>query len=374
MSSNETPPQPPAKENDIDGRTTRSQLWGSRAQVAGTAIAALAFIVAIWTAYQGQQAIRTSAQSVERQSEDSQLSAGVAAIQSGSSQGATLGVMLLGENAVDRITHQSETGESGTEVYNDYNTALQFVATYLDGNRQASIGCPEPSASSGCHGIGYGVPVPDIDSIDAADQLQALLSSKLEDQVTALHAGKPSRLDLSGDELATQPWPWVDFGWMPATLAGADLRAADLAHSTWSGTSDLAHAYLQCADLQDANFQGATLTYADLRGADVQGANFRGAHLIGARLSPVYGVAVWPQSGPTVTAQPVKAWNQTACLANDTFWDNQQTRGGTTGPLGTGSGGTGSSSTGSGGTGSSSTGSSSTGSGGTGSGGTGSGR
>jgi hypothetical protein len=352
MSNNETPPQTPASKDDEETRTARGQLWGTWAQVAGTAIAALAFIVAIWTAYQGQQAIRSSAQTAERQSEDSQLSAGVTAIESGTAQGATLGTMLLAENAVDRITHQPQTGESGPEVYNDYNTALQFVATYLAGNRESSIGCPEPSASSGCHGIGYGVPVPDIDSIDAADQLQALLSTNVEDQLTALHPGKPSGLDLSGDELATQPWPSVNFGWIPATLTGTDLRAADLAHSTWSGTSDLAHAYLQCADLQDANFQGATLTDADLRGADVQGANFRGAHLIGAQLTPVYGVATWPQSEPRVTALPVKAWNQTACLANQAFWDNQQTHGGTTGPLGTGSSSTGSSSTGSSSTGS----------------------
>ena len=338
MNASATPPQPPDKTQDIETRTVRSQLWGSWAQVAGTVIATLAFIVAIWTAYQGQQAIKNSAQTAERQSEDSQLSAAVTAMQSGTSQGATLGVMLLGENAVERIMRQHETGEPIIEVYNDYNTALQIIVSYLAHTQGISETCPSTSSSSACYGHGWGVPSPDVGTADAASQLQVLLSSKVEDQVTALQAGKPSGIDLSGDELPMQQWSRANFGWIPASLAGTDLRGADLAQTTWSGTSDLAHSYLQCADLQDASFQGADLTYADLRGADVQGANFRGAHLVGARVSPIYGVAIWPQSQPRVTALPVKSWNQAACMANHAFWDNQQSSGGTGTGTGTGTG------------------------------------
>ena len=58
------------------------------------------------------------------------------------------------------------------------------------------------------------------------------------------------------------------------SLAGADLRGADLAH-----------AVLRDADLRGADLTGANLLEADLTGADLTGANLAGTDLTGAILT-----------------------------------------------------------------------------------------
>lgn len=354
MSTDDTSPQPPTvetddlkteqedpktKKDDLETKAAYGTLWAARAQMVGTAIAALAFLVAIYVAYQGQLTIRTNNQNAERQSEDSQQTAAVTAIQSGSTQGAALGMVLLGENTVNRVMRQSQTGESSAEVYNDYNGALQIIAGYLASANKSIETCP---LNAPCFGLGWGPPTPAIDTTDAANQIELLLNNKMESQVTALKAGQPSGIYLSGAELAAQKWPNVNLGWIPDSLVGTDLRGANLGFSQWSQNSDLSNSYLQCSDLQGAVFQGANLTGADLRGANVQGADFRGAHIEGALVTSLYGIPKWPGSLGNITTLPVKDWNQSACLANSKFWDHPSVG------TGTGSGGQ-SSSTGNGG-------------------------
>ena len=138
----------------------------------------------------------------------------------------------------------------------------------------------------------------------------------------SLGLGERPALDLANDELSGQPWTGINFGWISAYLVGIDLRGASLERSHWSASSDLSHAYLQCADLQGADFAGADLSDADLAGANVQGADFRGANLEGATLAPVYGVATWSQRPAGLTTAPVARWDPGVCLRSSQFWRN----------------------------------------------------
>jgi hypothetical protein len=336
MSASETPPQPPAaKQAGLEKKTSSAALWAAWAQVVGTVVAALAFLVAIYVAYQGQEALRSNVQIAERQAQDNQSATAVRAIQSGTTQGASLGMLLLGENTLDRITRYSQTGEPPTEVSSNYNAALQIIADYLTGSHIAIELCPS-SPGSQCFGQGWGPPTAVPVTTDAANQIDLLLSDKTESEVTALKTGHPSGIDLSGDELAVQQFPYINFGWIPDVLVRTDLRGANLSHSQWSGESDLSYSYLQCANLRGADFRRANLTGADLRGANIAGADFRGAHITGALITPIYGTPKWPGSLGDVTPLPATEWNQSACLGNSHYWDNH-TGTGTGGP-GTGTG------------------------------------
>jgi len=87
MSSDETSPQLTGGQGEADDHADKgennaapakkggqAEIWADWAQIAGTFIAAIAVIVAITVAIQGQEALKTSNQTAERQSEDSQLS------------------------------------------------------------------------------------------------------------------------------------------------------------------------------------------------------------------------------------------------------------------------------------------------------------
>jgi uncharacterized protein YjbI with pentapeptide repeats len=312
---------PESGKADQESRAARGQLRASWVQ---TAIAALAFLVAIWAAYTSQQAIEASNQGAARQSADSQLSAALADINTvtANGEGAITGLVVLAENTIDRVLN-NEAGEPPAEVSSYYSGALQILGGYLSSYNGAKAACPEPATSAMCFGRGWGPPLPlPLGISTATNQVQLLLAKKLEGEVTALNAGQPT-INLSDDELAGQQWADINFGWIQADLISTDLRGANLEFSQWSSSSDLSRSYLQCANLQGAVLRGADLDGADLRGADIQGADLRGAQIAGAFVAPLYGIPEWPGPLHGITTLPVSQWKQSACLQNPGFWDRQ---------------------------------------------------
>jgi hypothetical protein len=310
--STNNPPVNPGK-----GPTNSLVQW---AQVVASIASAVAVIVAIWVATQGQVTVDRNATATLQQTEDSQLSTAITAIGSGNTSEEIAGLLLLARNTSNRFALMGETRETPANVSGDYTTALQILSGFLSSQGQAYL-TSSPSISA-TFGRGYGLPpspgIP-LEMIYAADQVKFLLSSSFAASVTALGAGPPPALDLSNDELDGQPWQGINFAWIHAYLAGIDLRGADLGESTWSAHSDLSGAYLQCADLTGADFRGANLRDANLSGADVQGADFAGADLEGAILTSMHGVATWPQN-MTAATLPADDWNQSSCLEDKSFW------------------------------------------------------
>jgi hypothetical protein len=303
------------KKDSRKGKTERSTIWASWAQVAGSVISAVAVIVAIVV---GQAALRGSDRAAKLQSEDSQLSTALSAIGSGDAAARTAGLRLLADNTVNRVVHHSEAGGNPAEVYNNYVNALVIFSSYIFTQSRAFLA----SVTQGSFGYGYGRPPfqypPEI--LYAAAQLNILLAKNMQSEVTALQHGIHPAIDLSNDELYGQYWSGINFGWVFAYLQGIDLRGADLRGSQWSSYSDLERSFLQCADLSDANFRGVDLRFADLNGAYVQGADFRGAALRGARIQEVYGTAKWSQKPAGMIVIPTYRWHPGACLTNSSFW------------------------------------------------------
>ena len=130
-------------------------------------------------------------------------------------------------------------------------------------------------------------------------------------EVKAIAPGKPVLIDLSSDELYGLSLKDVDFGWLTyAYMLKVDLRSSNLADSTWSHSSFLSHAYLQCANLSRADFRGANLSDADLRGANIEGANFEGAVLRGIKTDGAFGQAKGLQA-----TDPATSWNPSSCAS-----------------------------------------------------------
>ena len=303
----------------------RIKIWTDRTQVAASVATALAVIVAIWVAGQGQVTVDHNSQVTLRQSEDAQLSTAITAIGSSDTAEEIAGLLLLARNTSNRFTLMGETEEPPADVYGDYTTALQILSGYLSSHGETFL-ADSGTQRSASFGRGYGVPpspgVP-LDIIYAANQIKFLLASDMQSNVAALKVAVRPALDLSNDELIGQPWTGVNFSWMSAYMVGIDLRGASLESSQWSTDSDLANSDLQCADLQDANFQGANLSNADLEGAYVQGADFRGANIKGAVFKQLYGAAKWSRHPPGIVTLSVHKWNPATCLRNSTFWRGQ---------------------------------------------------
>jgi len=314
---------PPATGAEAD-EPVRDKTWADRAQVIVAGATLVALFVTIIVACQGQQTVNHNSQVTMRQSLDTQLSTAITAIGSSDTAEEVAGLLLLAQNTQSRFTLQRETGEPAADVYSDYTTALQILSGYLNSRGEEFLTGYTDQASSP-FGRGYGIPaspgIP-LDIFYAADQIRVLLASDVKAEVAGLGLGERPALDLANDELNGQSWTAIDFSWISAFLVGIDLRGADLVSSLWSASSDLSHAYLQCADLQGADFAGADLSFADLAGADVQGADFRGAHLEGTLLAPVYGVASWSQQPTGLTTLPAAQWDQSACLRDTHLWRN----------------------------------------------------
>jgi hypothetical protein len=302
----------------------RSQAKAGWAQVAIAVVSALAVIVAIVVAWQGQITVRSNTQTALRQSEDSQLSTAITSLGSSDASERIAGLLLLARNTTGRFSQFTQTGESRTNVYDDYTTALQILSGYLNSGTEVYLSA-SASQSAIPFGRGYGAPSIADQAIDltyAADQVRYLLSARVAAAVARLGTGGLPAIDLSNDELYDQSWTYVNFSWVIAYMPGIDLRGADLALSRWGAHDDLAHAYLQCADLSFATFRGANLGGADLRGALVQGTDFRGAHvrpLVAGTV--VYGHATWSKLPPGIIVKPARQWNQQACLQDSQYWD-----------------------------------------------------
>jgi hypothetical protein len=318
MAGNGKSPLPDAAEQDDE--PVKDKTWADRAQVIIAGATAVALCVTIVVAWQGQSTVNRNSEVTLRQSQDAQLSTAITAIGSSDQAEEIAGLLLLTGNTATRFTLDRQTGEPPADVFADYTTALQILSGYLSSQGEKFL---TDYSASVPFGRGYGIPaapgVP-LDVIYAADQIEVLLAADMESNVAALGLGERPAVDLANDELLGQPWTGVNFGWISAYLVGIDLRGASLEFSKWSASSDLSHAYLECADLRGADFAGANLSDADLRGADVQGADFRGADIKGALLTPLYGVATWSRPPPGITTLPVGKWNQTTCLNDRGFW------------------------------------------------------
>lgn len=318
MSMDNPPTSAPGPADPGKGPNNGLVQW---AQVAASVASAVAVIVAIWVATQGQVTVDRNATATLQQSEDAQLSTAITALGSGDTSEEIAGLLLLTRNTSNRFTLMKEAKEAPADVFGDYTTALQILSGYLSSHGETYL-----TGVSAEFGRGYGFPpspgIP-LEIIYAANQVEFLLSSDMASSVTSLDAGTRAALDLSNDELDGQPWAGVNFAWINAYLAGIDLRGADLERSQWSRRSDLSGAYLQCADLAGANFRGANLADANLSGADVQGADFSGADLRGAVLTSMYGVAKWPEQQSGEVTSPAGKWNQGACLRDKSYWHGQ---------------------------------------------------
>jgi hypothetical protein len=307
-----------------ESEPVRDQTWADRAQIIVAGATVVALFVTIIVAWQGQQTVNHNSQVTLQQSLDAQLSTAITSIGSSDTAEEIAGLLLLKQNMQSRLALMGQTGEPATDVFSDYTTALQILSGYLSSRGEQFVTGYTDQASSP-FGRGYGIPaspgIP-LDIYYAADQVKDLFTSDMQKSVTSLGLGEQPHIDLANDELQGQAWTGIDFGWVGAFLVGIDLRGASLERSHWSASSDLSHAYLQCADLQGADFAGANLSGADLAGANIQGADFRGANLAGATLHPVYGVATWsqPPAGPSVHS--VARWDQGACLASSQYWRN----------------------------------------------------
>lgn len=330
MTAGQTPTGLPTGEQDRKGHDL--PWW---AQVGATLAAVITAVGALAVACQGQQTVAFNArsalqqsQTALRQSDDAQLSAAIADLGSGDAAERVAGLVLLARNTSARFAQMAQTREPPSQVFADYTTALQILSGYLRNHSQAFVTAVNAGKATPAFGLGYGQVAPTavpLDLVYAGDQVRNL--GKMEKQVRAAADGARPAIDLSYDDLISQPWHGVNLGWITVYMPGTDLRGADLSYSQWSQYSDLSHSYLQCADLAHANFSGANLTYADLRGADVQDANFSGAHIRGVRIGQLYGHATWPQWKHGITALPVSKWNQAVCLQDKTLWDYPLTNG-----------------------------------------------
>jgi pentapeptide repeat protein len=320
-SDGESPPPAAGAEKP---EPVRDKTWADRAQLIVAVATVAAVFVTIVVACQGQQAVNHNSQVTMRQSLDTQLSTAITAIGSSDTAEEIAGLLLLTQNTQSRFSLMNQTGEPSADVFSDYTTALQILSGYLSSRGEQYLTGYTDQATAP-FGRGYGMPaspgIP-LDIFYAADQVNVLFGSGMQKTVTSLGLGEQPRIDLSNDELQGQPWTGINFGWIQGYLFGIDLRGAYLERSHWSASSDLSHAYLQCADLQGADFAGANLSYADLAGADIQGANFRGANLEGATLRPVYGAATWSQPPAGLSVHSVSRWDQAACLQSHQYWRN----------------------------------------------------
>jgi hypothetical protein len=316
-------PDDSANDQRLDKGYKRSQIWAAWAQVGAMLAALSTAAIAVYVARQGQITVNRDAQTALQQSEDAQLSTAIAALGSSSASERVAGLLLLSQNAAGRFTLAAKAGEGPAQLVDDYTTALQTFSAYLSSQSTILLATAATSQPGAPFGRGYGkllAPGP-LDLQYAVDQVQFLLSPRLQAEVMSEHAGRAA-IDLSNDELSGANLTGINFGWAIAYLAAIDLRSATLEYSRWSSRSDLSMAHLQCADLRHADFRGADLSHADLSGADVQGADFTGANLSGAKITYVYGTAKWPGQLASVAAQPTQAWNPLTCMANSALWQN----------------------------------------------------
>ena len=298
--------------------TLRVQRVTARLQIVALALAVIASLAAAYAAYEAGQAVRVSAQSAAQQAAEDQLTTAIGAIGGATQAEQVAGLTLLRRNVADQVNGALRTSDQATRqtAYDAYVTSLDVLAEYIrSGNppQSGATGTATPSS----FGPGYGIPATQLplSSVYAADELRLLLA--MGGAVKGIESSGAPAIDLSHNELYGLPWSRISFGWLAsAYLLRADLRSANLAGSTWSRTSFLVGAYLQCADLSGADFRGANLTGADLRGANISGADFTGAALKDVKTDGAFGTA----KGLT----PVRAatsWDQLSCATDRSHWD-----------------------------------------------------
>jgi hypothetical protein len=374
------------KKGSRKGKTKRSTIWTSSAQVAGTVVSAVTVVVAIFAVHQSQVAIKTSTQAGTLPLEDStgdtshQSSAGKKGNQEEKIERSTIRAswaqvagtvisaiavivaILVGQAALQgsdqAATRQSEDSElstamtaigsgdaaartAGLRLLAD-NTVNRILHYSEAGEKPAEVYDNYVNALAifssylfshsqavltavprGSFGYGYGrLSFQYPPEISYAADQLNTLLN-MQSEVLALQPGTRPGIDLSNDELYGQYWSGINFSWVFAYLQGIDLRGADLRKSQWNSNSDLERSFLQCSDLGDASFRGADLKFADLNGAYVQGADFRGADLSGARIEEVYGTAKWSKQPAGMIVIPTYKWRLDACLTNSSFWSGQ---------------------------------------------------
>jgi uncharacterized protein YjbI with pentapeptide repeats len=300
---------------------------------ATTAIAAILAVIvaggaAIFAAVKADDAIEVAKEGIQRQADESRLTAAMGGIGGDTPTQRIAGLTLLRRHATQRLESAIDGDQrEGRETVRLYNGTLDILENYLKSAvppRQLGEGNP---------------PLPS-DFFYAAGDLRELLRNKHEpgqplapaELFKELTNGDPRdrpSIDLSTTDLHGLSWATIDFEWLSSRFfSGVDLRHANLRESQW-GVSTLQDAHLQCADFRDvdfeppkavwrravrqgnpddaarANFMGARLhrarlerahlrnaklvdadlTGANLKGADLRHADFTGADLAGADLT-----------------------------------------------------------------------------------------
>jgi hypothetical protein len=122
----------------------------------------------------------------------------------------------------------AQTREPPAQVFADYTTALQILSGYLRNHSQTFVAAVDAGKVTPAFGLGYGQVAPTavpLDLVYAGDQVRNL--GKMEKEVRAAADGARPAVDLSYDELISQPWHGVNLGWitvyMPEPICGARI-------------------------------------------------------------------------------------------------------------------------------------------------------
>ena len=324
-------------------KEVRRQGWGIVTQLLAGVGTLATVAVAAYVANQGEQAYKAATQVSMQQAQDNGLSTALNSLGSSDVAERVAGMVLLEENAADRLSPTSVAVFGRQSAYAHYGDVLEIFSGYLHSHGSQYLTAAGQAGAA--FGLGYGLQPATGFSLDlqyAVDQVTALLS--LKDQVFALHWRRTPAIDLSSDELYAANLTGTNFSWLKAAyMVGIDLRGAYMERVQLSSGDDLADSFLQCADLQGAHLQGVNLRGADLRGANlsdlnlrgadlrganlegaiVDGTNFAGAKKTGAILTGMYGTAKGlPSDILTSLVQPP---NRSSCLANPKYWHEPTT-------------------------------------------------
>src|ERR1700758_3076399 len=128
MRMTDTPPGSEPSGQNGPSANPRRMKWRKRTKATAKLLVklapALAVLVAVWVATQGQVTVDRSNRATLMQSEDAQLSTAITALGSNDTAEQVAGLLLLARNTSNRFTTMGQTEEAPADVYGDYTTAL----------------------------------------------------------------------------------------------------------------------------------------------------------------------------------------------------------------------------------------------------------
>jgi len=298
--------------------------------------AVVATLIAAVVAYAAVKAVDTTADGIERQTNEDRLSTAIAAIGGDDAAERVGGFSLLRRHARDQLSVANGDGgddEDRLEAYSLYTVSLDVLENYLRSPPSPPTELSEAAPEGAPARRGYGIPRISSDAEYAANEVRAMMDLKADVQQLGMTSGSPG-IDLSKAQLYGKFWRGIDFAWLGGghVFTGIDLRGANLRDSIWgdwrttladpAGGSDLTGAFLQCADLVNARLIRTTLTGTDFRGADLSGADLTGA--VGLTQEQLDG-ATWSDKtegleGFTQTPGTPRGKDLRTCLNNEAYW------------------------------------------------------